>query len=137
MFDAVTKDLDLKVKESKALDNDPNATEKQKKAVNRELRSLFAEEKEIKKDYETIKKIAEDKVTMSDTEIEDFIARDKVHPELKEILDNFTAVNQNLLKFWRQVGLLSQRRYERLAAIKEYVPWYRIMADEEDVHSPL
>jgi hypothetical protein len=63
-------------------------------------------------------------------EIEDFISREEAHPELKEILDNFGAVNQNLLRFWRDVGLLSEPRYERLSSIKDYVPWYRVMDDD-------
>jgi hypothetical protein len=126
-----------KVAEMKALDADPNATEKEINKVNKELRSLFREFQDAKKDLETIKKIAEDKVSMSEEMIEEFISREKVHPELKEMLDNFTAVNQNMLRFWRQVGLLSENRYNTLSRIKDYVPWYRIMNDEEDVHSPL
>jgi hypothetical protein len=121
----------------KALDADPKATKEQKDAVNRELRKLFKEYRQAREELSTITKIAEEKVTMSEAEIEDFISREEAHPELKEILDNFGAVNQNLLRFWKDVGLLSDPRYERLAAIKDYVPWYRIMNDEEDVHSPL
>jgi hypothetical protein len=87
-------------------------------------------------DVDNIKK-AVSSVNMSEDEMYEFAALDQKHPELRQIMDNWTAVNQNLLKFWRQVGLISQGRYETLAAIKDYVPWYRIMADEEDVHSPL
>ena len=85
-------------------------------------------------DLEAINK-AVTSVNMSDEEIADFIALEAKHPELREIMDNWTAVNQNLLKVWRQVGLLSQSRYDTLSAIKDYVPWYRIMSDE-DIHSP-
>ena len=77
-----------------------------------------------------------DKIRMSDEEIDEFIARDKVHPELRQIMDNWSAINQNMLAFWKQVGLLSEKRYENLSNIKDYVPWQRIMDDETDVHSP-
>jgi hypothetical protein len=80
---------------------------------------------------------AQSSVLMSEEEMYEFAELENKHPELRDILDNFTAVNQNLLRFWRQVGLLSQARYESLASIPDYVPWNRIMDDEEDVHSPL
>jgi hypothetical protein len=137
LVDGLSELIDEQVAELKALDANPKATKEQKDAVNRELRKSFKEFRQLKDELDTIRKIAEEKVTMSEAEIEDFISREEAHPELKEILDNFNAVNQNLLRFWKDVGLLSDPRYERLAAIKDYVPWYRIMNDEEDVHSPL
>jgi hypothetical protein len=82
-------------------------------------------------------KIALDKVNMSDEEIQEFIAREQEHPELRTIMNNWTAVNQNLLKVWKQVGLLSDKRYDVLSQIPDYVPWYRIMSEDEDVHSPI
>lgn len=84
-------------------------------------------------DVEAIKK-AVSSVNMSEEEMGEFAALDEKHPELKDLMRNWTAVNQNLLKFWRQVGLLSAGRYEKLSAIKDYVPWYRIMNDELDLH---
>jgi DNA-binding protein H-NS len=137
IVEAINEEVEIQVAALKALDADPKATKEQKDAVNRELRKLFKEYRQAREELNTITKIAEEKVTMSEAEIEDFISREDAHPELKEILDNFGAVNQNLLRFWKDVGLLSDPRYERLAAIKDYVPWYRIMNDEEDVHSPL
>jgi hypothetical protein len=137
LVDGLSELIDEQVAELKALDANPKATKEQKDAVNRELRKSFKEFRQLKDELDTIRKIAEEKVTMSEAEIEDFISREEAHPELKEILDNFNAVNQNLLRLWKDVGLLSDPRYERLAAIKDYVPWYRIMNDEEDVHSPL
>jgi hypothetical protein len=74
-------------------------------------------------------------VNMSDDEMRDFAVLDQKYPELRKLMDNWTAVNQNLLQFWKQVGLLSKGRYETLSNIKDYVPWYRIMNDGEDVHS--
>jgi hypothetical protein len=82
-------------------------------------------------------KVALDKVNMSDEEIGEFIARDQEHPELQRIMSNWTSVNQNLLKVWHQVGLLSDKRYEVLSQIPDYVPWYRIMSENDDIHSPI
>lgn len=89
------------------------------------------------KDAVTAIKRAVTSVTMSDAEMREFAALDRRHPELREILDNFKAVNQNLLKVWYDVGLLSEARYNTLSSIKDYVPWYRIMGDGEDPHTPL
>ena len=87
-------------------------------------------------DLDAIKKAASS-VNMSEEEMYEFAQLDKKHSELRDIMDNWTAINQNLLKVWRQVGLLSEGRYNTLASIQDYVPWFRIMNDEEDVHSPL
>ncbi|NBW17246.1 MAG: hypothetical protein EBR82_55635, partial [Caulobacteraceae bacterium] len=76
-------------------------------------------------------------VLMSEQEMYDFAALDKRHPELRDIMENFNAINQNLLKVWRDVGLLSEERYLTLSGIKDYVPWQRIMEDGEDPHTPL
>jgi len=74
--------------------------------------------------------LVERKVSMSAQEIEDFIDMENNHPELLDIMENWTAVNQNMLRFWRQVGLISQSRYDLLSGIKDYVPWNRIMEGE-------
>jgi hypothetical protein len=81
--------------------------------------------------------VAFDKIAMTDDEIDSFIEQEKKFTELREIMDNWTGVNQNLLAFWRQAGILSERRYEQLSSIKDYVPWQRIMSVEEDPHSPV
>jgi DNA-binding protein H-NS len=137
IVERLNEQIDEMVAASKALDADPKATQKQKDDVNRELRRLFKEYRVAADELKTIKRIREDKVTMSEQEIADFIQREEAHPELKEILDNFNAVNQNLLRFWRDVGLLSEPRYERLSSIKDYVPWYRVMDDDADIHDPV
>jgi hypothetical protein len=89
---------------------------------------------DLKVDLEAINKAASS-VNMSEEEMYEFAALDAKHPELRTLMDNWTAVNQDLLRVWRQVGLISQGRYETLSAIKDYVPWYRIMSDDEDIHS--
>ena len=88
---------------------------------------------QLAQELDSIKK-AMSSVNMSEEERAEFAALEDKHPELRKIMDNWTAINQNLLRFWRQVGLLSQGRYETLSAIKDYVPWYRIMNDELDLH---
>lgn len=102
----------------------------------KEVKRVTAELEDAKTDLDAIK-VAYSKINMSDEEIAEFISRDKVHTELRDIMDNWTAVNQNMLKFWRQVGLLSEGRYKVLSSIEDYVPWNRIMDDSEDIHSPL
>lgn len=101
-----------------------------------EIKSAQVEHDQLLRDLQAIKK-AVSSVNMSEDEMQEFAALDQRHPELRDIMDNWTAINQNLLRFWRQVGLLSQKRYDTLSDIKDYVPWYRIMSDEEDVHSEL
>ena len=87
-------------------------------------------------DLKAIQKAASS-VLMSEQEMRDFAALDKSHPELREIMKNFNAINQNLLRVWRDVGLLSEKRYNTLADIQDYVPWQRLMEDGEDPHTPL
>jgi site-specific DNA-cytosine methylase len=111
-----------------------------------ELRTAGASEEDVmaardamadaKNDLKAIE-VAYKKISMSEEEIDEFIARDKVHPELRKIMQNWSAINQNMLSFWRQVGLLSESRYENLSNIQDYVPWQRIMNDETDIHSPV
>jgi GNAT superfamily N-acetyltransferase len=137
VVESLNEQIDEMVAASKSLDADPKATQKQKDDVNRKLRRLFKEYSGAAEELKTIKRIREDKVTMSEQEIADFIQREEAHPELKEILDNFNAVNQNLLRLWRDVGLLSEARYNRLSSIKDYVPWYRVMDDDADIHDPV
>jgi hypothetical protein len=91
---------------------------------------------DAKNDLKAIE-VAYKKINMSEEEIDEFIARDKVHPELRKIMENWSVINKNMLTFWRQVGLLSESRYENLSNIQDYVPWQRIMNDETDIHSPV
>jgi len=120
--------------ELRILEADPKTSATDLKQAKTDVKNLRRDVKELKEDFDNVS-VAFEKINMTDEEIDEFIDRERVHPELREIMDNWTAVNQNLLKFWRQVGLLSEKRYNTLSNIKDYVPWYRIMADEEDIHS--
>jgi hypothetical protein len=78
--------------------------------------------------------VALDKVNMTDEAIDDFIALEKKYPELKEMMRNWTAVNQNMIDNMEFSGIISAKRAESLRAIKDYVPWYRIQDDMADPH---
>jgi len=93
-----------------------------------DISALKMEISEAKKALTAIE-LVERKVSMSNGEIRDFLSRARAHPELGDIMTNYNAVNQNLLVFWRDVGLISEARYELLSNIKDYIPWYRIMED--------
>lgn len=89
--------------------------------------------RDAKTDVDNINK-AVSSVNMSEEEMQEFASLDERHPELRKLMENWTAINQNLLRLWRQVGLISEGRYETLSAIKDYVPWQRIMKDDLDLH---
>lgn len=93
------------------------------------------DEESAKKNLDNIEK-AISKVNMTDEEIEDFIKLDKQFPELRIMMDNWTAVNHNLIDNMVFSGVINKRRGAQLKSIKDYVPWYRIMDDQEDVHTP-
>jgi hypothetical protein len=93
-----------------------------------DIDALKTELAEARKSLTSIQ-LVERKVSMSNEEIQEFLGREKEHPELRDIMDNWNAVNQNMLNFWLDVGLLSEARYELLSNIEDYIPWYRIMED--------
>jgi hypothetical protein len=75
------------------------------------------------------------KVKMNDEAMDDFIALENKYPELKNMMENWTAVNQNMIDMMEFSGIISKQRAKALRNIKDYVPWYRIMDEQEDVHS--
>ncbi len=93
------------------------------------------DEESAKKNLDNIER-AISKVNMTDEEIQDFIKLDKQFPELRKMMDNWTSVNHNMIDMMVFSGVISKRRGEQLKDIKDYVPWYRIMDDQEDVHAP-
>lgn len=88
---------------------------------------------QAQKDLDNIERAAS-KVQMDDEQIDEFIALEEEYPELRAMMDNWTAVNQNMLDVLYFAGNLSKARYQALKAIKDYVPWYRIMEDQTDPH---
>ena len=141
----------LEAKRSRSIKNEEYDREKAYELLKDELKNLKAsrpapDPKDIEELKLRVKEAAQDvnrikaavsKITMSDEAMDDFIALEAKHPELRTIMDNWGALNQNLLKLWLSVGLLSKGRYDVLSKIKDYVPWQRIMTDEEDIHSPI
>ena len=91
-------------------------------------------EEDARKDLANIERALE-KVKMNDEAMDDFIALENKYPELKKMMENWTAVNQNMIDMMEFSGIISKQRAKSLRKIEDYVPWYRIMDDQEDVHS--
>ena len=81
--------------------------------------------------------IALQKVNMSDEAIDDFSKLDKQYPELRKMMDNWNAVNKNMIDMMEQARMISKQRADTLRNIEDYVPWQRIMDDQTDVHTPI
>jgi hypothetical protein len=81
--------------------------------------------------------VAMDKVNMTDEAIDDFIAMEKKFPELRAMMKNWTAVNQNMIDNMEFSGIISQKRAAQLREIEDYVPWYRIQDEMADPHDPV
>ena len=71
---------------------------------------------------------------LNDEAIDRAIDMEKLHPELKQMMENWTAVNHDMLDIMAFSGRISKKSAEKLKAIKDYVPWYRIMDDQENIH---
>jgi hypothetical protein len=78
--------------------------------------------------------IAKKKVRMTEQQIKFYSDLEKANPELRKMLDNWTKVNENMIDMMLFGKIISKKRAERLKGIKDYVPWYRIQDDMEDVH---
>ena len=78
--------------------------------------------------------IAKKKVRMDEQQIDFYSKLDEKNPELSEMMENWTKVNQNMIDMMLFSKIISKKRAERLKGIKDYVPWYRIQDDMEDVH---
>jgi hypothetical protein len=78
--------------------------------------------------------IAKKKVRMSEKQIDFYSKLDEKHPELGSMMENWTRVNQNMIDMMLFSKIISKKRAERLKGIKDYVPWYRIQDDMEDIH---
>jgi hypothetical protein len=78
--------------------------------------------------------IARKKVRFSKEQIEFYGNLDKEYSELGTMLENWTKVNDNMIDMMLFSKIISQKRAEQLKGIKDYVPWYRIQDDMEDLH---
>ena len=93
--------------------------------------------KEIAAAEEDVKniKVALDKVNLDEDAIEDFINFENQYPQLKEMMENWTSVNRNMIDMMEFSHIISEKRAETLRNIKDYVPWQRIQDEQEDPHT--
>jgi len=70
---------------------------------------------------------------LNDIALDSIIARSDAHPELQMMMDNWTAVNHNMLDNLAFSGRESKPYVEKLKKIKNYSPWSRVM---EESHNP-
>lgn len=73
---------------------------------------------------------------LNDDVIDDYIKKDKDFPELRDMMDNWTSVNHNMIDNMVFAGIISKKRGDHLKSIKDYVPWFRIQDDAEELHAP-
>jgi hypothetical protein len=71
----------------------------------------------------------DDMPILNDEAVDRFIAQEKDHPQLAEILKNFTSVNHNMLDMMAFSGRISKGMVEKLKAIKDYSPFTRVVDD--------
>jgi hypothetical protein len=123
-------DARARLSEQKKAKASDSAIGQQQKVVDR----LAQEYNETKTQLDEIVRINEEKVLMSEKDIEAFIDQDAVYPELRGMMNAWTATNHRLLGMMRQVRMISEKRYKRLMSIKDYVPWQRVQDDDVDIH---
>jgi hypothetical protein len=80
-------------------------------------------------------RVAEEVPLINDDVIDEFIHEENSHPELREMMENWTSVNHNMLDNMYRAGLLNKTRYENLKSIKDYVPWFRVEDESESLHA--
>ena len=104
-------------------------------SIERQLK-LLQEVAEAEDNFRSIT-IALQKVNMTEEAIEDFIKLEKEYPELKEMMKNWNAVNQNMINMMEQSRIISKKRADTLRDIEDYVPWQRIQDEQSDPHTPI
>lgn len=80
-------------------------------------------------------RVAEEVPLINDDIIDAFIHEENAHPELRDMMENWTSVNHNMLDNMYRAGLLNKTRLENLKSIKDYVPWFRIDEGSESLHA--
>jgi predicted RNA methylase len=79
--------------------------------------------------------IARKKVRFTEDQIDFYGNLEKDNKELRTMLDNWTKINDNMIDMMLFGKIISEKRAKQLKKIKDYVPWYRIKDDMEDVHA--
>jgi hypothetical protein len=70
---------------------------------------------------------------LNDEQIDLFIDRENDYPQLAKILENFTSVNHEMIDNMVKSSRISLREGERLKKMKGYVPWNRVMDEQEEL----
>jgi GNAT superfamily N-acetyltransferase len=96
--------------------------------------------RQLDEEGETIYETVEDRKgneyklpVLNDEQIDIFINREKDYPQLAEILDNFTAVNHEMIDNMVKSSRISAKEGARLKKMKGYVPWNRVMDEQEEL----
>jgi tRNA G10 N-methylase Trm11 len=133
----------FEAKRSKSIMDEFKAREKELNDLNAEMRDpktsvarqalLLDEILQAEKGLRMIN-IAKKKVRFDEEQIKFYGDQEKQHPELRTMLDNWTKVNDNMIDMMLFGKIISEKRAKQLKGIKDYVPWYRIQDDMEDLH---
>ena len=71
---------------------------------------------------------------LNDEAMDNLINQDVKHPELKEMMVNWTAVNHNMLDMMAFSGRISQKEADKLKSIKDYSPWARLVDERQGLY---
>jgi hypothetical protein len=133
----------FEAKRSKSIMDEFEAREKELQDLNNEMRDprtsaarqalLLDEILQAEKGLRMIN-IAKKKVRFNEEQIKFYGDQEKANPELRTMLDNWTKVNDNMIDMMLFGKIISEKRAKQLKGIKDYVPWYRIQDDMEDLH---
>jgi hypothetical protein len=126
---SILEEFKERQKELQSLNNEMNAPRTSAERQAAILDEILQAEKGLR-----MISIAKKKVRFSEEQIEFYGNLDKEYSELRTMLDNWTKVNDNMIDMMLFSKIISKKRAEQLKGIKDYVPWYRIQDDMEDLH---
>jgi Na+-translocating ferredoxin:NAD+ oxidoreductase RnfG subunit len=126
---SILDELEARQKELQSLNNEMNSPRTSAERQAALLDEILQAEKGLR-----MIGIARKKVRFSKEQIEFYGNLDKEYSELGTMLENWTKVNDNMIDMMLFSKIISQKRAEQLKGIKDYVPWYRIQDDMEDLH---
>lgn len=68
---------------------------------------------------------------LSRAEVDALLPLGRQHPEFQQVLDRWQAFNQRVLEMARDAGLLTQQQVDLFSQHGDYVPFYRLLEDED------
>ena len=80
--------------------------------------------------------IAKKKVNLTQDQIDYYGNLDKEYEEIGKMQNEWNQINANMIDMMLFGKIISKKRAEQLKGIKDYVPWYRIQDDMQDIHQP-